>query len=64
MGLFDIDDEKWAKLRIVTDTIDNWNLRLYNETTIRVDTECSFFLQEEGAGFGQDGWIDSWSAER
>ena len=51
--------QKTRRLRNETDTIDIRFLRLYNETTIRVDTECSFFFVKEGAGFGQDGRIDS-----
>ena len=58
---------KSARLRNETEPIDNGKFCLYNETTIRVDTECSFFFVREcrvvdlarGARFGQDGRIDS-----
>ena len=39
------------RLRNVTILIDLILSALYNETTIRVDTECSFFLWKE-QGFG------------
>ena len=39
------------QLRNVTILIDLILSALYNETTIRVDTECSFFLWKE-QGFG------------